>query len=82
MLVIKENYLSLGTGDLVAVRARDARLADAAATALCNLLKGEADIDRVLKQAQSLANHGLQGVFAQFDKKIAAWGELELVALD
>ena len=74
--------LSLGSGDLVAVRAKDARLADAAATALCNLLQSEADIDRVLKQAKALAEYGLEGVFAQFDKKIAAWGELELVALD
>ncbi len=74
--------LSLGTGDLVAVRATDARLADAAATALCNLLNSEADIDRVLKHAQALAEFGLEGVFAQYDKKIAAWGELELVALD
>jgi len=74
--------LSLGSGDLVAVRAKDARLADAAATALCNLLQGEADIDRVLKQAKALAEHGLEGVFAQFDQKIAAWGDLELVALD
>lgn len=74
--------LSLGTGDLVAVRARDARFADAAATALCNLLSSESDIGRVLKQAQALAEHGLDGVFAQYDKKIAAWGKLELVALD
>lgn len=74
--------LSLGTGDLVAVRARDARFADAAATALCNELKNEADIDRVLKRARELAEYGLDGVFAQYDKKVAAWGDLELVALD
>ncbi|EGB16438.1 ApbE family lipoprotein [Pseudodesulfovibrio mercurii] len=74
--------LSLGTGDLVAVRARDARLADAAATALGNLLHSEKDLDRVLKRARELAPHGLDGVFAQFDAKVAAWGDLELVALD
>ena len=74
--------LSLGAGDLVAVRARDARFADAAATALCNELKSEADIDRVLKRARELAEYGLDGVFAQYDKKVAAWGDLELVALD
>jgi ApbE superfamily uncharacterized protein (UPF0280 family) len=74
--------LSLGTGDLVAVRAKDARLADAAATVLCNLLKSEDDIRYVLKQARELACAGVEGVFAQYDKKIAAWGELELVALD
>lgn len=74
--------LSLGSGDLVAVRAKDARFADAAATALCNMLQSESDMDRVLKRAQELVDSGLDGVFAQFDGKVAAWGELELVALD
>lgn len=74
--------LSLGTGDLVAVRARDARFADAAATALCNELRGEGDIDRVLRRARELSTLGLDGVFAQYDQKVAAWGDLELVALD
>lgn len=74
--------LSLGNGDLVAVRAPDARLADSAATALCNMLQGESDIDRVLEEAKRLAEYGLEGVFAQYDAKIAAWGNLELVALE
>lgn len=74
--------LSLGSGDLVAVRARDARFADAAATALCNQLNSKHDIQKVLDFAKRLAEHGLQGVFAQFDDTVAAWGELELVALD
>ncbi|AMK12404.1 UPF0280 family protein [Pseudodesulfovibrio indicus] len=74
--------LSLGSGDLVAVRAEDARFADAAATALANLLDSEADMDRVLRRARELAAEGLQGVFAQYDAKVAAWGDLELVALD
>ena len=74
--------LSLGTGDLVAVRSGDARLADAAATALCNMLRSEKDMDRVLRRARELAPHGLDGVFAQYDAKVAAWGDLELVALD
>lgn len=74
--------LSLGNGDLVTVRAKDARLADAAATALCNLLGSEADLDRVLARARELKEFGLEGVFAQYDAKVAAWGNLELVALD
>lgn len=74
--------LSLGTGDLVAVRSSDARLADAAATALCNMLRSASDIDRVLERAKELSQYGLDGVFAQFDSKVAAWGELELVAID
>jgi len=74
--------LSLGRGDLVAVRARDARFADAAATALANVLRGPGDIQRVLDRAAELAGCGLEGVFVQFDEKIAAWGDLELVALE
>lgn len=74
--------LSLGSGDLVAVIARDGRFADAAATALCNMLKSEDDMDSVLARARELAEFGLSGVFAQFDQKVAAWGALELVALE
>jgi len=74
--------LSLGRGDLVAVRAPDARLADAAATALCNLLRDKNDVNRVLDRAKALAEHGLTGVFAQVDDTLAAWGDIELVALD
>ena len=74
--------LSLGQGELVAVRAADARLADAAATALCNLLRSKQDLNRVLEQAKQLAPHGLQGVFAQIDGSLTAWGAIELVALD
>lgn len=74
--------LSLGSGDLVAVRARDGRFADAAATALCNMLRSESDINTVLDRAKALAEHGLEGVFAQYNQKIVAWGEVELVALD
>jgi hypothetical protein len=74
--------LSLGSGDLVAVRSQDARLADAAATALCNMLGSEADLDYVLKKAREMAEFGLEGVFAQYNEKVAAWGDLELVALD
>ena len=40
------------------------------------------DLDRVLKRAKELAAVGLDGVFAQYDSKVAAWGDLELVALD
>lgn len=74
--------LSLGRGDLVTVRARDAAFADAAATALANLLQSPSDLDRVLAEARKLAKFGLQGVFAQFNEKLAVWGGLELVALD
>jgi len=73
--------LSLGRGDLVAVRSRSGALADAAATALCNLLRTRRDLDRVMAAAQALQPAGVDGVFAQLGGAIAAWGEMELVAL-
>lgn len=74
--------LSLGEGQLVTVVARDAAFADAAATALCNRLKGRDGVGNVLEEARRLAEFGLEGVFAQGGGQVAAWGEVELVALD
>ncbi|WP_027177902.1 UPF0280 family protein [Maridesulfovibrio bastinii] len=73
--------LSLGCGDLVTVRAKDARFADAAATALANLLKSPQDVPLVIEKARQLSESGLDGIFVQFDSKIGAWGKIELVSL-
>jgi ApbE superfamily uncharacterized protein (UPF0280 family) len=74
--------LSLGRGDLVAVRAPRAAMADAAATRLANLLTTPQDFQRLLDEAERLEQTaGIQGVFAQCKGKIMAWGEIELVAL-
>lgn len=73
--------LSLGSGDLVTVRSKDARFADAAATALANLLKSPSHVAEVIEKARTLEEHGLDGVFVQYDSKIGAWGNLELIAL-
>ncbi len=73
--------LSLGSGDLVTVRSKDGRFADAAATALANLLNSPADVPLVIEKARTLQEYGLDGVFVQYDSKIGAWGDLELVAL-
>jgi len=73
--------LSFGRGDLVAVRAADACLADAAATALANLLRSRQDVGRVTEQAKAWEALGVQGVFAQMDETLAVWGRMELTAL-
>lgn len=73
--------LSLGSGDLVTVLAKDARFADAAATSLANLLKSPADVPLVIEKARILGENGLSGVFVQYDDKIGAWGSIELVSL-
>ncbi|WP_462326772.1 UPF0280 family protein [Desulfobaculum sp.] len=73
--------LSLGSGDLVVVRSANASLADAAATALCNILRDKRDLKRVTDIAQSLRKHGVDGVFAQCGGSITVWGDMELTAL-
>ena len=70
--------LSFGKSDLVVVRAKDAALADACATALGNLLRSADHIPDVLKRAQNLARHGIEGVFAQCEGKLGLWGNMEL----
>lgn len=74
--------LSFGQADMVAVLARDGALADAAATALANLLRRESDMDGMLVAARTLIAHGVTGVFAQIGEAIGALGDLELVALE
>lgn len=73
--------LSLGCGDLVTVRAKDAHFADAAATALANKLHSPSDVPLVIEKARRLSESGLEGIFVQFDSKIGAWGKIELVSL-
>lgn len=71
--------LSLGRGDLVVARSANASLADAAATALCNLLKTPDDLARATDKAQEF---GLDGIFAQCGGQITVWGAMELVAVE
>jgi ApbE superfamily uncharacterized protein (UPF0280 family) len=77
--------LSLGRGDLVTVRASGVEhagaLADAAATALANLVREDRDVGRVVEAARAWEGLGIEGVFAQCGKKIAVWGKMELTAL-
>ncbi|NLW81295.1 MAG: UPF0280 family protein [Desulfovibrionales bacterium] len=73
--------LSFGNADLVVTRSRDAALADAAATALANLLKNAAAMDRVLALAQQWEATGLDGVFAQCEGRVGVWGRMQLDVL-
>jgi uncharacterized protein len=73
--------ISFGRGDLVVVRSRSGPLADAAATALANVLRGKKDLCRVLETAKRLKQKGIQGVFAQCGEDIGVWGGMELVEI-
>ena len=73
--------LSFGNADLVVTRAKDAALADAAATALANALKDAGSMDAVLAQALAWETIGLDGVFTQCEGKIGVWGKMELAVV-
>ncbi len=73
--------VSFGVSDLVTVRWKNGARADAAVTALANMLKGTEDIERVIEHAQKLSNVGLDGIFIQYKDKIAIWGDMELVSV-
>jgi ApbE superfamily uncharacterized protein (UPF0280 family) len=70
--------LSLGKGDLAVVRATDGALADACATALCNMLQEAKDVERAVRRAEDMRKIGVQGVFLQCAERIGIWGNMEL----
>jgi uncharacterized protein len=71
--------LSLGRADAVCVISPSATLADAAATALGNMLQGKGDIERALEAGSKLS--GVEGAVIIVGDALGAWGEYELVKL-
>jgi ApbE superfamily uncharacterized protein (UPF0280 family) len=71
--------LSLGSADAVIVLSSSAALADAAATALGNMVKAADDIPKVIEKAQSI--EGLGGVVAIIGDKMSVWGKMRIVPL-
>jgi len=69
--------LSFGKADAVTVVSKNAALADAAATALGNLVKGPSDIGRALERASLIP--GVDGALVLVKDKMGAWGKIELV---
>jgi uncharacterized protein len=69
--------LSFGKADAVTVVSRDAALADAAATALGNLVKTPRDIDKALELAPRIPS--VDGALIIAQDKIGLWGNLEIV---
>lgn len=70
---------SFGTADTVSVLAPSCSLADAAATALCNRIKKESDIEKAIHQGKQIK--GIQGIAIIKGKQIGIWGDLKLVRL-
>ena len=69
--------LSFGKADAVIGLAPDAALADAAATAIGNLIKGAGDIPAGIEFAQKV--DGLQGVVIIKNDRMGVWGQVEIV---
>jgi uncharacterized protein len=69
--------LSFGKADAVTVVSRDAALADAAATALGNLVKTPHEINKALELAPTIPF--IEGALIIVEDKIGIWGDLELV---
>lgn len=71
--------LSLGRADAVCIISPSATLADAAATAVGNMVKGKGDIEEALEAGRTIT--GVAGVVIIVADALGAWGEYELVKL-
>lgn len=73
--------LSLGNGDLVVVKSKSGAVADAAATALCNIIKNRKSLVRINRIRNDLEKKGILGVLAQMGEELSVWGDMELTVL-
>jgi ApbE superfamily uncharacterized protein (UPF0280 family) len=71
--------LSLGRADAACVLSRSCGLADAAATAIGNRVRGPTDIQSAINWGRSIP--GVLGIVIVAADKIGAWGEVQLVPL-
>jgi ApbE superfamily uncharacterized protein (UPF0280 family) len=71
--------LSLGKADAVCVISPSATLADAAATALGNMVQGKGDIEQALEAGSKIP--GVEGAVIIVDDALGAWGRYELIKL-
>ena len=68
---------SFGKADAVCVIAKDTAVADAAATALCNRIKQNSDLDEVVKAAAK--DEGILGIIVALGEVLGVWGKVEIV---
>ena len=71
--------LSFGKADAVTVVSQNGALADAAATAMGNLVRSPSDIQEALNKAAGIPS--VDGVLIVIKDKMGLWGDLELVPL-
>jgi uncharacterized protein len=68
--------LSFGAADAVVIVANSAVLADAAATAVCNMVKKSADINPAIEAGRNIS--GLKGIVIIMGGDIGVWGTIKL----
>lgn len=66
--------LSFGDCDLATVVAREAALADSAATLVCNCISSEHDVEQVLDEVGKI--EGVDGILVVNKGKVGLWGKL------
>ena len=71
--------LSLGLADAAVVIAPSAALADAAATAVGNMLKAEKDMDSAIEHGRQIK--GIRGIVVIKGNSMGAWGDIRLVKI-
>ena len=69
--------LSFGKADAVAVLSYSAAVADACATALCNMVKKESEIKGVIQHGKSIK--GIKGILIVIKDKLGIWGDMKLI---
>lgn len=69
--------VSFGCADAVTVICDSALEADAAATALCNSVKGVADVDAAIRRAK--ATGSIRGMIVAIEDRLGVWGEVEMI---
>lgn len=68
--------ISFGNADSAVILAKDAALADAVATASCNLVRTRDDLKKAIKFAKSIS--GVLGVLIILGDNLASWGEIKI----
>jgi ApbE superfamily uncharacterized protein (UPF0280 family) len=71
--------LSFGRADAVCILSKSAALADAAATAVGNMVQGGKDIDRGLEKGKEI--EGVLGTLIIVGDKVGVWGDIRLAKL-
>ncbi|MBF0209382.1 MAG: UPF0280 family protein [Desulfamplus sp.] len=71
--------ISFGKADAATVISPSCSIADAAATALGNIVKKESDIEKAIEAGQKIK--GVEGIIIIKGRRLGAWGNVELVKI-